>query len=320
MKAEPAMANWLPKRFLRQNDHDLQCEWVYLGDQRFREPFFGETLTRCLSHPFNSKPYRVVTATDLMAHSASEIPSIEPSAFIFHTSRCGSTLMTQLLSLFPQNIVVPEYAALDQLLRLPLQGFIDQHRQQKTWVKACIRLLGQIRFPEEEKLIIKLDCWHFAFFEQIAAWYPHVPKVILYRAPSESIESHLKHAGMQAVPNLLEPELFGLDRDRVAQMNQLEYLNHIFEAMYGQIQSIVQKYPNTLLLDYADGVQNMATQLTHHLQLNPNAATRLQLAERLKYHSKRNSEVFEEHQAPTKVLVSNSCQDAYAALAKMTIR
>lgn len=313
MKTELAIANWLPKRFLRQNDHDLQCEWIYLGNKRFEEPFFDETLSRCLSHPYNSKPYRVVTDVSLMAHYAPEMPSIEPSAFIFHTSRCGSTLMTQLLSLFPQNIVVPEYAALDQLLRLPLQGFIDQHRQQETWVKACIRLLGQIRFSEEEKLIIKLDCWHFAFFEQIAAWYPHVPKVILCRAPSESIESHLKHAGMQAVPNLLEPELFGLDRDQVAQMNQLEYLNHIFEAMYGQIQRVVQKHPSTLLLDYADGVQNMAEQLIHHLRLNPSAVTLQQITARLQYHSKRKSEVFQEEKNKSG-LASAACQEAYEHL------
>lgn len=317
MAPEFAIANWLPKRFFRPDDKDLHCEWIYLGDQRFTEPFFDEILAHCLSHPYNSKPYRVITSASDMVHLTLHIPSIEPSAFIFHTSRCGSTLMTQLLSLFPQHITVPEYAALDQLLRLPLQGFIDPHHQQETWVKGCIRLLGQIRFPEEEKLIVKLDPWHFAFFEQIAVWYPHVPKVILYRAPSASIESHVKQAGMQAIPNFLEPELFGLDRDQVSGMNPLEYLNHIFEAMYTQIQRMVQKYPHTLLLDYADGVQNMIGQLIYHLHLNPDSTTLQRIETRLQYHSKRKSEVFQENRTQTG-LASASCQQAYECIRSKT--
>jgi len=83
--------------------------------------------------------------------------------------------------------------------------------------------------------------------------------------------------------------------------------------MYRQIQGIVQEYPNTLLLNYADGVQNMVEQLIHHLHLNPDAATLKQIAERLQYHSKRKSEVFQEESTKTG-LASASCQQAYERL------
>ena len=46
MAPEFAIANWLPKRFFRPDDKDLHCEWIYLGDQRFTESFFDETLAR----------------------------------------------------------------------------------------------------------------------------------------------------------------------------------------------------------------------------------------------------------------------------------
>ena len=310
---DPAIANWLPKRFIRQNDHELNCEWFYLGDKRFEEPFFDETIGICLKHPYNSSFFKTITGMEEAVILANQLPYIEPSAFIFHTSRCGSTLMTQLLSLFPQNIVVPEYPALDQLLRLPLQGFIDQHNQQETWVKACIRLLGQIRFPDEEKLIIKLDCWHLAFFEQIAAWYPDTPKIILYREPMASIASHLKHPGMQAVPNLLELELFGLNSAEIDPANTLLYLNQVFAAMYGQIQNIAANHPKVLLLDYADGVEEMFKQISTTIQLQLDTTTTQRIKKRLAYHSKRGVAKYQEENTPM-IALTLACQEAYSQL------
>lgn len=313
MKVEPAMCNWIPRRFSQPTPEVLDCEWLFLNDKRFEEPFFDQTISRCMSHAYNSSYYKVITGMEDMVAGAAEMNSIAPCAFIFHTSRCGSTLMTQLLSLFPQNIVVPEHAALDQLLRLPMQGFIDQHHQQETWVKACISLLGQIRFRDENKFIIKLDCWHFAFFDQIAAWYPETPKIILYREPMASIASHLKHPGMQAVPDLLEPELFGLNSAEIDPANTLLYLNQVYAAMYREIQKIAVNHPNTLLFDYADGVEAMFKQICNTLQIHVDVNTKQKIKERLAYHSKRGVEKYQEENNPM-VPVTSACQEAYSQL------
>jgi hypothetical protein len=173
--------------------------------------------------------------------------------------------------------------------------------------------LGQIRFPDENKFIIKLDCWHLAFFEQINAWYPHTPKIVLMREPKASITSHLNHAGMQAIPNLLEPELFGLHQTQVAHMDQMEYLNHVFTAMYTQIQAILLKYPDVLLLNYDDGVEHMIEQLLHLLALKPDAAVQQRLLARLQYHSKKGVEPFQENKAMD-VPVIAACSMAYENL------
>jgi hypothetical protein len=29
-------------------------DWCYLGEKRFTEPFFDDTINRCLRHPFNA--------------------------------------------------------------------------------------------------------------------------------------------------------------------------------------------------------------------------------------------------------------------------
>lgn len=309
MRGDAAMNHWIPQCFLQTAPESLQCQWLYLDHKRSEEPFFDETIGNCLAHPYNSSFYKVITSIEDMTALAAQVESIAPSAFIFHTSRCGSTLMTQLLSLWPTNIVVPEHAALDQLLRWPLSKEEQQNRE--AWFKACVRLLGQKRFAGEDKFIIKLDCWHFAFFEQIASWYPDTPKIILYREPKGSIASHLKHPGMQAVPYLLEPELF--DLDETPSYDTLAYLNQVFTAMYRQIQKIVLTHPDVLLLDYASGVEEMFRQISNTLQLQLDATGIRGIKERLAYHSKRGTEKYQEQNA-LDVAVSLACQDAYSHL------
>ena len=83
---------------------DPLCHWLYLEKQRFTEPFFDETISACRHHPFNSKRQRCVSTLEMLAEWSGEIRSVPPTAIIFHVSRCGSTLASQLLALPEENI------------------------------------------------------------------------------------------------------------------------------------------------------------------------------------------------------------------------
>ncbi|PAV93766.1 hypothetical protein WR25_26873 [Diploscapter pachys] len=48
-------------------------------------------------------------------------PGLTPSALVFHASRCGSTLIAQLLASQARNIVLSEPPPLDNLLRAARQ-------------------------------------------------------------------------------------------------------------------------------------------------------------------------------------------------------
>src|SRR5690606_34626620 len=125
------------------------------------------------------------------------LPAVAPTAFIFHVSRCGSTLLSQLLDLDEANIVLSEVPLLDQLLRLPETFPGISRAQQETALQATIRLLGQKRTGHEKQLFIKLDSWHVFFAATLRKQYPSVPFILLYRAPDEVFESHRRHRGMQ---------------------------------------------------------------------------------------------------------------------------
>lgn len=169
--------------------------WRFLGDRQFTEPFFEDSLLS------QSPQERQVCSTPLGA--LDELPdSVPPSAFIFHVSRCGSTLVTQALATLPQCIVMSEPPALDAFFRLH-----HRHPEQSGGMhtlRQLVQALGQRRSPVEQHLVIKFDCWHLPWLPFVQAAFPDVPILFLYRHPEEVLASHRRQRGRQMVPGLID--------------------------------------------------------------------------------------------------------------------
>src|SRR5688572_13850722 len=101
------LKDWIPFKLSVENGIDY-CRWLYLGEDRFMEPFFDETISKCRRLPENSKRFRVISTADVLPAWADKLNPVQMSAIIFHVSRCGSTTISQMLSLDAANIVLPE--------------------------------------------------------------------------------------------------------------------------------------------------------------------------------------------------------------------
>src|SRR5690349_8754340 len=108
------LENWVPYKLTSLEDL-LHCEWLFTGDKEFTEPFFDETIAKCRQLYYRGRIS--ISSIDVLPHWSNEIESVPPSAFIFHVSRCGSTLASQLLALDQTNIVLSEVPFFDALLR-----------------------------------------------------------------------------------------------------------------------------------------------------------------------------------------------------------
>ena len=91
-------------------------DWCRLGGRRFTQPFFDETISACLQRPFNLL-FRRLTPIDALLEWQERSPAVPPSGFIFHMSRCGSTLAARMLAASPRNIVLSEADPIDSVLR-----------------------------------------------------------------------------------------------------------------------------------------------------------------------------------------------------------
>jgi hypothetical protein len=293
--------NWLPTE-LFEKEGELFLEWIYLWDEHFNMPFFDETLSRCLSlNSFKGleQKEKRITSIEFLSEVAQCLDSVDPGLFIFHTSRCGSTLTTQILSMDNHNIVYPEYIIVDSILRAQIQGNSVSIKKRKEWLRNLIIIMGQKRFSDEKRLIVKLDSWHFHFHGLIRELYPEVPFAFLYREPETILRSNNKKWGMQFVSEIIPPSIFNLTIDSSSPISMNEYANLVLQKMYSYIQKNAESDQNTYLFDYRNGVDKNLLKLTRILKMDSSFMNRKEIKERLQYHSKNPNDNFKEEVVKT---------------------
>src|SRR5450432_3556401 len=107
-------AGWIPIRFYWQQGRPM-VEWAQLDGLRFEESFFDQTIERALCDPFNVL-FRQQTSIEVLGQWHEVSPGLKPTGFIFHLSRSGSTLISQLLAALPSNIVISEAPPIDAIV------------------------------------------------------------------------------------------------------------------------------------------------------------------------------------------------------------
>ena len=210
-QAGPAcdMMGWTPVR-VRWRDGRAAVEWYRLGEVRFSEPFFAETVARCRSEAREGIPRRETTLDEL-AEAHRLRPGLHPAGFVFHMSRCGSTLAAQLLASLPGAIVLSEAAPIDGILRAHLRDPSISQGQRIEWLRAMISVLGRPALPADQHYFIKFDAWNTMELPLIQRAFPGVPWIFVYRDPLEVMVSHARMRGSHVVPGVIEAEVFGLE-------------------------------------------------------------------------------------------------------------
>jgi len=232
-------SGWVPMRIYWQNFRP-KVDWGHLGTRRFTDPFFAHTINPCVQHPADLL-FRHQTPLDNLGDIAATQPSVRPTGFIFHMSRCGSTLLSQMLAASPANIVLSEAAPIDDILRSHFRNPAVTEQQRVQWLQWLVSVLAWQRHPAEKNVFIKFDCWHVMFLPLIQRAFPGVPWIFLYREPLEVMASAEKQLGGQMIPGVLQPSLFGWDADVVGRMHFSEYaarvLGRLCEAAHTHAQA-----------------------------------------------------------------------------------
>lgn len=288
------LKNWIPFR-LDFQENELHCRWLYVADKKYTEPFFHETTAQCQRLEENRKPFHVVTTLDGIIDFSENTPSLAPTAFIFHVSRCGSTLLAQLLSLDEQNIILAEPPIFDEVLReIAFQKpEISDEKIDKS-LKAVVKFLGQKRTGEEQNFFIKLDSWHIFYYEKLRKLYPETPFIFSFRRPDEVIRSQVKELGMHAAPGVIQPAIFGFTLEEILKVERPVYVAKVLEKYFERYLKIIENDNNTLFINYAEGILTSLEKIEHFLGLKIEPAIKQKMVERTQFHSKRPNTVFEE--------------------------
>jgi hypothetical protein len=286
-----ALRHWIPFK-LSIIGNQPHSYWLYTGQQAYTAPFFDETVSICRSLPQNSHPYRSLSSLDMLPVWANEVDAIPPAAFIFHVSRCGSTLLAQLLGLNDEHIVLAEAPFLDELLRWPYQNKEADRRMLSSVFPAALQLYGQKRKGHEKHLFIKADSWHLCFYEQLRSMYPTVPFILLYRKPDEVIRSQRRQRGMQAVQGVIEPEIFGFDREEINEYSLDDYMVKVLERYFTIMLDRSREDPLSLLVNYNEPIMDIMQKIGAFTGVVFGENELQQMEERSRYHAKYPNQVF----------------------------
>jgi len=207
----------------------VDCAW--LGPARFVDPFFEQTITRTLWNP-GQMLFRRQVPIAMLEEFARDCPGLPPTAFIFHLSRSGSTLVSQMLSALPRNLAISEAAPLDHVLCAEARYPGVTRAQRLGWVRAMISALGQPRHGETH-FYLKLDSWHLLELPLLHEAFPEVPWIYLYRDPIDVLLSHHRQRGTQGIPGVLPPGVLHLDPPWAPPETLEEYTARVLAAICG---------------------------------------------------------------------------------------
>lgn len=310
MNNDHPLKNWVPYQLLYDEFEGWKVTWMDLQDRRIVEPFFDETIMKCKIARKQKTTLQSLSSTDFMKEVAENIPHLKPNAFVFHVSRCGSTLVTQAFCEINENIVIAEAPLLDEILRASERDCNLQQEKKEAWFKAALNLMGQHRNSKETSYIIKLDSWHLHFYELLRSWFPDTPFFFLSRRPDEVIASHEKRPGIHAVPGMVNKDLLKIDTSKDYRGDFNCYTADVLERFFLQMRHIKQlNHPKDAFADYGDGAFEMLAEFAAFSGIPIHSPERIY--NRLNYHSKASQEVFKKDKTAEARHYYARCMEAY---------
>jgi len=252
--------------------------WMDMSGVSLAEPFFQQTVERAKADGNNRR--ELFTEFNALLQLEKQVDSVQPTGLIFHSSRCGSTLVANACRAVNNSIVLSEVNAIDKLIA----RFITDPGDVKTslysvFLRGVVHTLAQRRAGNEKHLFIKFSCCSFAEIKRIRRIWPTVPWLFLYRDPVETIVSNLK----DVPPWLLDEDrrvlasIVGATPDEVAEMS----LEELCARTIGSLFSTAHRLANDgqLLLNYKQLSVPVISSVLRFFKVSP-SATELEAIER----------------------------------------
>jgi hypothetical protein len=258
------LSGWTPIRASCDGD-GLVVDWCYTEGVAFDDPFFDQSVERCLRHPFRLL-FRRATSIEALGELAPLRDAPPPSGLVLHLSRCGSTLVAQMLARRGDAHVVSEAGPIDTVVRAPVPA--ERRAQWLRWMVAALREPGGSR----PHYVLKLDAWAALDLPLLARAFPGVPWAFVYRDPVEVLMSHQRRPGYHMVPFGLPPSAVGLDPRATAGMSMLEH----GAAVLGRIAACAAaaaRDPIALLVNY-DELPDAVERIARHFGMTVDEASR----------------------------------------------
>jgi hypothetical protein len=239
------LRGWTPDKVFFRESRPF-AEWIFTGDRRLTEPFLSDSLKAALCNPFAAFFRRETPLED-----AAGMETLSPAGFLFHVSRCGSTLATQMFAALERTVVVAEAPAIDHVIQAQLDRPDLSAAEHAQWLRWIVAAFGQRRTGRETHYIVKLDSWHIHDLPLIRAAFPETPWIFLEREPAEVEASQERSPGMHGAPGAMDPRILRMKFEDITSLSRQEWRHRVI-GEYLQAAEPFRSDPAGLFLNYRD--------------------------------------------------------------------
>lgn len=240
-------------------------EWLEFGSARIDQPFFEQTVTS-----LQKTGKRCRSSIDQLLACKHDTP---PAGFIFHISRCGSTLLASAMGAVADSLVLSEPNVVSECI----STFTDTESGQTNFgplgndlVRSAIDGLRRRPSDRDRPAIVKFSSWHVLFFDRIREVWPTVPCVFLVRDPAEVAISALREQtgwmGWRARPALASKRL-GTPVEKVQHLEPEPYAALVLERFLTAMETHLDD--RCIILDYSELTPTRALETARYFGLSP---------------------------------------------------
>jgi hypothetical protein len=286
---EPPSQRWLPVGLV-SDGAQLLVEWAHFGTAPLDDPFFELPLRKARQHPVS----RLLGWCTPLSRLAAESPCLD--GIVFHMSRCGSTLVAQVLAAMPGHIVLSEPAPFDALLQFCAAREDIALETRIALLRGMAAALASERDAPVRRRFLKTDCWHAGALPLLRAAFPDCPWIFLYRDAREVLMSHARMPGGQTLPGP-HAALVGID-DPAARPG-LDFTARVLAATCHKAADHAA-VGGGIFVDYAELSEAVTTRILPHFGLVPDAADTAAITAALRRDAKEPHRAFDPHERPSR--------------------
>lgn len=281
------LASWTPVA-LAITPPAPAIDWCDLSDLTFSEPFFSQTLIRVGNEPVSRD--LVTTGLGALAQIEAVVPGRDPDGFIFHLSRCGSTLVSQLCASLDGVAVLAEAEPINTVLHLD-PATVDKGLQAEC-LRLLIRAFGRGRVGAR-RFLVKFSSWNVLYLDILRRAFPDVPCVFVARSPDEVVASLLNGPPgwmrLRQEPARAEA-LLGVDAGITAGLDAPGFCVDVLERFLHA--ALAAEAGQSLYIDYANLPDSVWNRVLPWFGITPSAAELAKLPSLAQFNAKTPGTMF----------------------------
>lgn len=267
--------------------------WADLGAHPFREWQYMYTIQTLAQDDAIAGAF--TTDFDILADDTVLNDAAPPAGFIFHISRCGSTLLAKALARSDANVVINQGGPLQRGFWATITDDFskpaDPSPENLHMFRNLVLAMARRRADGQTRSFVKFISWNSLYMDFARAAFPDLPSVFLYRDPVEVIASVLKEttAALWAKGRVQAGFLTGGDHLATQDMTDTAYLAKCY-AEYFRV-ALAAEQDGLKLINYLNiNAESFDQIIGEGLRFTPDADELETMREQFRYHSKDDSD------------------------------